>query len=337
MAKNITIKDIAREAGVSIALVSFVMNNRIEADGKQKYRVSPSTRDRILEVAARMNYQPSSAARMLRKGRTHVIGVILSDMGNIFYGTIAKELEKIATLNNYTLLFGSSEEDPERFCRLVKSFMEKDVEGFIVVPTVGSGSCMQKLMDSGVPFVVIDRYHPDYNVPTVVTDNSDATRLAVQDLQKQGAKKICMASYAMRISSMTDRENRFRDLLGDDAPIFNMGFSTVDADADRVADEIIAGGYDGVIGASNILTVALLKSLMRKGVKVQEDVKIVSFDFSNVYGIFNPPIRYVLQPLSQIASESAEFLFYLIEKKQKGEDISGIKDKIILKASLRND
>ena len=337
MAKNITIKDIAREAGVSIALVSFVMNNRIEADGKQKYRVSPSTRDRILEVAARMNYQPSSAARMLRKGRTHVIGVILSDMGNIFYGTIAKELERVATQKGYTLLFGSSEEDSERFDRLVKSFMEKDVEGFIVVPTVGSGPCMQKLMDSGVPFVVIDRYHPDYNVPTVVTDNSDATRLAVQDLQKQGAKKICMASYAMRISSMTDRENRFRDLLGDDAPIFTMGFSTVDADADRVADEIIAGGYDGVIGASNILTVALLKSLMRKGVKVQEDVKIVSFDFSNVYGIFNPPIRYVLQPLSQIASESAEFLFYLIEKKQKGEDISGIKDKIILKASLRND
>ena len=336
MAKSITIKDIAREAGVSIALVSFVMNNRIEANGKQKYRVSPATRDRIMEVAARMNYQPSSAARMLRKGRTHVIGVILSDMGNIFYGTIAKELEKIATRNNYTLLFGSSEEDPERFSRLVKSFMEKDVEGFIVVPTMGSGPSMQKLMDSGIPFVVIDRYHPDYNVPTVVTDNSDATRLAVHDLQEQGARKICMVSYAMRISSMTDRENRFRDLLGDDAPIFTMGFSTVDADADKVADEIIAGGYDGVISSSNVLTVALLKSLMRRGVKVQEDVKIVSFDFSNVYGIFNPPIRYVLQPLSQIASESAEFLFYLIEKKQKGEDISGIKDKIILKASLKN-
>ena len=67
MQKNITIKDIAREAGVSIALVSFVMNNRLEADGKQKYRVSETTKERILEVARRFNYQPSSAARMLRQ------------------------------------------------------------------------------------------------------------------------------------------------------------------------------------------------------------------------------------------------------------------------------
>ena len=88
MTKNVTIRDIAREAGVSIALVSFVMNNRIEADGKKKYRVSEATKERILDVARRMNYQPSSAARMLRQGRTHVLGIILSDMANIFYGIL---------------------------------------------------------------------------------------------------------------------------------------------------------------------------------------------------------------------------------------------------------
>ena len=219
MQKNITIKDIAREAGVSIALVSFVMNNRLEADGKQKYRVSETTKERILEVARRFNYQPSSAARMLRQGRTHVIGVILSDLANIFYGVIAKELENQANLHGYTVLFGSTEEDPERFGRLMRSFMEKDVEGFIVVPSVGSEDHMRALVASGKPFVVIDRYHPDFTVPSVLVDNVDAMCLAVDALRKQGAVKMALVSYAMRISSMTDREKSFRGQLGPDAPI----------------------------------------------------------------------------------------------------------------------
>ena len=111
MTKNVTIKDIAREAGVSIALVSFVMNNRIEANGKKRYRVSESTKQKILEVAKRMNYRPSSAARMLRKGRTHVIGILLSDLANIFYGILAKEFERICYQNGYTVLFGSMPQD----------------------------------------------------------------------------------------------------------------------------------------------------------------------------------------------------------------------------------
>ena len=125
MAKNITIKDIAKEAGVSIALVSFVMNNRIGADGKQKYRVSEVTKQRILEVARRLNYRPNSAARILRQGRTRVLGVILSDMGNIFYGTIVNHLERMANKHGYTVLFGNTDEDSEQFLRLVQSFLER--------------------------------------------------------------------------------------------------------------------------------------------------------------------------------------------------------------------
>ena len=94
MPKSVTIKDIAAEAGVSIALVSFVMNNRIGSDGKRKYRVNEATREKILEVAGRLNYQPSSAARMLRSGHSKVIGVLLSDISNVFYGEIARSWRK---------------------------------------------------------------------------------------------------------------------------------------------------------------------------------------------------------------------------------------------------
>lgn len=334
MTKNVTIRDIAREAGVSIALVSFVMNNRIEADGKKKYRVSEATKERILDVARRMNYQPSSAARMLRQGRTHVLGIILSDMANIFYGILAKEFERIAHQHGYTVLFGSTEEDPERFDALVKSFLEKDVEGFIVVPAHGSDAGMKRLQASGRPFVVIDRYSKDYTVPYVLVDNEEAMEQAVKALRSQGATRIGMVSYSMRITSMTDRENSFAALAGPDSPIYHLSFNSVDKDAEKAVDDILARGIDGVITASNVPSVSIIKALIRRGVQIQKDIRIVGFDYSNVYDIFSPRISHVQQPLPQIASTSGEYLFRLIDLNEKGEDISQINEKIILKAKL---
>jgi len=334
MTKNVTIKDIAREAGVSIALVSFVMNNRIGADGKQKYRVSQATQERIREVAARMNYQPSSAARMLRQGRTRVIGVILSDLGNIFYGIIAKEMEKILTRKGYTVLFGSTEEDPERFGRLVQSFLEKDVEGFIIVPCVGCGQYVERLQASGRPFVAIDRHHPSYDIPSVLLDNVGAMQLAVGALKKQGVRKMGLFTYEMRTSAMIEREKGFREEMGHNAPIYRMGFYTMKEDTRKAADAILEAGLDGIVCASNEISALLIKELIHRGIRVQEDIHIAGFDYSNVYDIFTPHIPHVEQPLPQMAKESTDYLFRLIDKKDRGEDISKEKDKIVLKANL---
>lgn len=334
MAKNVTIKDIAREAGVSIALVSFVMNNRVEADGKQKYRVSEATKSKILAIAERMHYQPSSAARMLRQGRTRVIGVILSDLGNIFFGIIAKEIEKIITRNGYTVLFGSSEEDPERFDRLVRSFLEKDVEGFIVVPCLECGPSLERIQAAGCPFVTIDRRAPLHNIPSVLVDNTEAMKMAVEALRKQGSTKMGLLSYAMRISTMIEREQGFAEAVGPDAPIYRMGFLSMQQDAERTADDLLEKGINGMVCASNEASVVLIKALHKRGVQIQKDIRIVGFDYSNVYDIFTPRITHVLQPLPRIAQESTDYLFRLIEKKDRGEDLTLENNKIILNATL---
>lgn len=104
--RKVTIKDIATEAGVSIALVSFVMNNK--ADGKETYRVNKETAQRILEVAEKLNYQPNNAARTLRSGKTNTIGVIVSDISNKFFADIARCIEDRAYKHKYTVLFGSN-------------------------------------------------------------------------------------------------------------------------------------------------------------------------------------------------------------------------------------
>lgn len=343
MSQHITIKDIAREAGVSISLVSFVMNNRIGADGKRKYRVSEDTRDRVLEVARRLNYKPNSAARNLRQGRSHVIGVILSDMSNIFYGVIARQFEELAFQKGYTVLFGSSDENAEKFSTLVQSFLDKAVEGFIVVPCTGSEDTMKMLQNTGIPLVVIDRHQEGIHVPNVYTDNADAMDQALNHLMGQGAKNIAMVSYAMRISSMTDREERFSSFLREkgvehpEGHIYHLSFDMKPEEIRRVAELLVVGKFDGVVFASNVLAVSVLKLLHRRGIAVMKDVKVVSFDFSNVYGFFQPAIPYIQQPVPEMSAVVANILFSLIEDRQAGRDISGRREVLTYKGTLVRD
>ena len=107
--KRASIKDIAREAGVSPTLVSFVLN------GKQKqYRVSDQVADKIREVVKRMDYKPNGFAKSLREGTSHTIGVIVSDIANPFFANIVKNIETVAEERGYMALFASSDENAER-------------------------------------------------------------------------------------------------------------------------------------------------------------------------------------------------------------------------------
>lgn len=153
MPKNVTIKDIAREAGVSVALVSFVMNNRVGADGKQKYRVGEETRKRILEVAQRMDYRPMS--RMLHAQRQmYVTGVILPNPADPYFGLFAATLERLALPQGCTLLFGYSLEDPVRLGRLWSTFRDKKVDALVLVSTTDEKELIEDMRRSGIPLVI---------------------------------------------------------------------------------------------------------------------------------------------------------------------------------------
>lgn len=152
----VTLKDIAREAGVSVALVSFVMNNRVDASGKAKYRVAQATRDRILEVAGRLGYRPAGAAPLLQRGPVRVIGILLPDLSDGFSGRLAQALEKALLHQGYLVLFGSTGNDPERFGRLTQAFQEKGLDGVIAVLCPGCESYWLQLRQTGIPAVSLD-------------------------------------------------------------------------------------------------------------------------------------------------------------------------------------
>lgn len=336
MPKNVTIKDIAAQAGVSIALVSFVMNNRIEADGKQKYRVSETTRKRILEIAKKLNYQPNFAARTLRRGRSMVIGALLSDISNVFYGEIAKQLEDIAFHHGYTVLFGSTDESPEKMERLVRSFIDKGVEGFIIVPCEGSERILRHIYNIGIPLVIMDRKDYDIPAPKVVLNGVEAMKNAVNLLVKKGITNIEMMSYTMRVSSISDREVGFLESMkalgaGDeDIRIHRLPFDRIQEATNEIIPSILERNVKGLVFATNSLSVAAIRKLFSMGISIQQDVHIVGFDNSEVYNLFTPAIPHVCQPIDRICKETLSLLFGILEKKFSQESSVVVLDGILV-------
>lgn len=336
MPKNVTIKDIAAQAGVSIALVSFVMNNRIEADGKQKYRVSETTRKRILEIAKKLNYQPNFAARTLRRGRSMVIGALLSDISNVFYGEIAKELEDIAFHHGYTVLFGSTDESPEKMERLVRSFIDKGVEGFIIVPCEGSERILRHIYNIGIPLVIMDRKDYDIPAPKVVLNGVEAMKNAVNLLVKKGITNIEMMSYTMRVSSISDREVGFLESMkalgaGDeDIRIHRLPFNRIQEATNEIIPSILERNVKGLVFATNSLSVAAIRKLFSMGISIQQDVHIVGFDNSEVYNLFTPAIPHVCQPIDRICKETLSLLFGILEKRLSQESSVVVLDGILV-------
>lgn len=320
--EKVTIKDIAAAAGVSTSLVSCVMNNHFLENGKERYRVSAKTKEKILNIAKEMNYEPNMAARVLRGGNSHVIGAILADISNVYYGSIAKYLEDLLFGMGYTLLVANTDEEPEKFSAAVTSFIAKGVDGIVAFPCEGSLTSVRKIEESGIPLVVMCRFNKEVNAPSILIDGVSAIRKAVELLHSKGIEDICMLSYTMRVSSILEREEGFiKGIYGNYSDrtysdrILRMNFATLEKEVEQfVADGM--GGVKGVVTATNALAVSLIKSMMKHGIRVQEDVFVVGFDEDNAYTIFEPEIPHIVQPAKEMCNIAVKELLAIIEKKE---------------------
>lgn len=308
--KPVTIKDIAKEAGVSTALVSFVMSNY--AAGKNIYRVGAETSRRVLEVADRLNYKPNTSARALRSGRTNTIGVVLSDIANPFFAEIARYLEDQAYAYNYNVIFGSSDENPAKFRRLVELFLHKGVDGLILVPCGGAEETIREVVEKGVNTVLVDREIKGLNVSSVVLDNREAARKITEMLIARGAKHIDMVSYSMSISNTRDRELGYEDAMkaaGRQTSIHIERFAHNEYES--AADYVVTArerGVDAFMMATNTLASLVISEVYKCGLSIPKDFQAACFDRNPLYDIYGSGIIYVRQPVDAFAARAMEII-----------------------------
>ena len=325
--KKVTIRDVAREAGVSVTLVSFVMNAKMGKDGRLDCPVNPDTAERVLQVAKRLGYRRNNAAASLRSGRSHSIAVIVSDIANPFYAEICRNIENIAYKDGYTVIFASSEESPQKLSHLVETMVGYNVEGLIVAPCLGGEPALARALSIGIPTVLIDRDMPGEEFGSVLIDNVDAGKMATKYLIHQGFGKIEMLTYKSGVTSLTDRETGYSLAmeeagLKDEIRIHKIDYEAEAAkkDAIDVFRDAARRGVEAFILPTKRIAMYGFNALNVLGLSMPKDFSFVCFDESDVYELNKPVVPHIIQPLSEIAFKSFELLQKMIDNKVTEEE-----------------
>lgn len=312
MRKRVSLKDIANELGVSTAVVSYVLNDKYEG------RISEIKAQEIKDTAKKLNYFPNQIAKSLKKDRTFTIGLIIADISNLFYSNIVRYIEDESKKHSYHVIFGSTDENPDKFKDLVHVMLSRQVDGLILAAPFGTEDTITYLKDQDIPFVLIDRLFPKVaNINTVGINNYQASYAVVEHLAKNGYKNPAMVTLRTNLFHMQDRTLGFidasKELLGIKAP------EVVEIQEDILSEEIedqmlnlLKDGVDLVYFSTNKIAMEGMAVLVKYNIKVPTEMGIVCFDEADAYKIFNTSITFVRQPLQQIGRESIEALISLI-------------------------
>ncbi|WP_422079345.1 LacI family DNA-binding transcriptional regulator [Ulvibacterium sp.] len=313
--RKVSLKDIAKEVGVSIATVSYVISK-----GKDS-RVSEAMSAKIREVAKRLNYQPNIIAQSLKSGTTNTIGLILADISNPFFANIARVVEDEATKFNYTVIFGSSDERTDKSKQLIDFLSSRQVDGFIIVPSEGSEQQIIDLKKQNIPVVLIDRFFPEISTDYVIIDNYKAAYSGVGELIESGHRKIGMLAYASTLFHMEERIRGYKTALKNNDLRFEphwlekIEYSNIKEQIEQAIDTMLGGDdpVDSLFFATNTLAIYGLKYLEKLQLKIPDDIAMVSFDEGEAFDFYYCPLTHIRQPLEEMAKNAVRSLANRIE------------------------
>ena len=325
MKKKVLLKDVAQHVGVSTALVSYVLNNK-----EKQARVGDEMVKKIRKAAAELNYQPNLIAKSLQSGKTNTIGLIVADISNPFFSNIARIIEDEAMHQGYVVIFGSSDENADKSMRLIDVFINRGVDAFIIAPSEHTERQIKDLRKKQVPVVLIDRYFQNIQSDYVVINNHQSAYTAVDHLVKNGSRRIAMMAYDTRLEHMQQRISGYRQALQDNDIDFQedwlirVSYNDFAHQVDRHINGLTKPQLqvDGFFFATNTLAVESLKRLTGMGIRIPDDLAVVSFDESDAFDLFHPPVTYVSQSLDAIGKGAVHLALARIrDKKKKPEQL----------------
>jgi LacI family transcriptional regulator len=319
--KKVSLKDIALEAGVSTALVSYVLN------GKEKEsRVGKEIAIKIREIAKTLNYQPNHVAKSLRSGTTKTIGLVIADISNPFFSNIARIVEDEAKRSGYTVIFGSSDENAEKSWDLFNVMINRQVDGFIIVSSEHSQKQITYLKDNDLPFVLLDRHFPEIETDFVVLNNYKAALDAGTHLISGGYHRIGMVAYESDLFHMKERIRGFLSAFDVHQVSFNpewlqkIAFNNIEKEIGVAIDSLLRTdpAVDAIIFATYSLAINGLKYINTLGLKVPDDLAIVSFGQADALDLYYCPITYLRQPMADLGKTAVHLLVNKLKNSEEG-------------------
>jgi LacI family transcriptional regulator len=307
--KKVSISDIARKAGVSVSTVSFVMN-----DKAVKMRISREVIEKVENVAREMGYRPNQLARGLRTGKTKTIGLIVENISNAFFATLAKTIEDEAKKYDYKVVYCSTDNDEVKARELINMLSQRQVDGYIITPTPLLADEIRKLQAENKPVILIDRYFPEHQeIPAVLVDNFGGVAKGTEYLIGKGYRRIALVTIEADMAHMKDRLRGYYDVLRKhEIPIDEKRVMVVPYHADRetalrMIFELLGGAgteIDAVFFLTNYLGVLGIEAIKKKQLKIPDQLAVLCFDDNDIFRLYTPTISVIRQPIELIGQKA---------------------------------
>lgn len=332
----VTIKDIARELGISPSTVSRALKDHPD--------ISSETKKAVNQLAKELNYQPNTVALNLRQSKTNTIGVIIPEIVHFFFSTVISGIEDVAYSAGYNVILAQSNESQAREITDLKALFNSRVDGMLMSVSRDTTNFdhIESILEKGVPFVFFDRVYNNPRLSKVIVDDFVGAKEATLHLIAQGCKRIAHIKGPPNLDISKDRLAGYREALEEN----NIKFK----------EELIAACPSGTIEEGKLATTKLLglkqkpdaifatndpaamgamQAIKEKGLKIPQDVAVIGFSNWFFSSLMDPPLSSVDQPGFEMGQEAAKILIRQIEKKGKDkEDTEILPETKVLKTKL---
>jgi LacI family transcriptional regulator len=313
--KKISMADVAKLSGVSVATVSRILN--------KNGRYSQETEQRVMDIIKQYDYKLNMSAKSLRTNRSQSIGVIVPDITNEFFDKIIRSIENYMIPHHYSVFVCDSNENEEMENMHIENLVSKNVDGIIYI----SGKTQVKAIEDEyhIPVVYIDR-RPDNVSMLIQSDNVTGGYLATEELIQKGCKRIVMLRDYRKVSTVQQRYLGYcnaHEKYG--LPIEKELVVNVNVDyasAKKTMGEIIKSGipFDGVFTSNDLIALGAIHALNDHNIRIPEDVKLVGFDNVSISEFCSPPITTVSQDTDKMGELSAKYLLRMLCGKKLGPE-----------------
>jgi LacI family transcriptional regulator len=331
---QVTIKDIARELGISPSTVSRALKNHPD--------ISAETKKAVHELAEKLNYQPNIVALNLRHRKTNTIGVVIPEIVHYFFSTVISGIESVAYEAGYNVILTQSNESAQREATDLKALFNSRVDGMLISISRETNHYehIESILAKDVPVVFFDRSYDNPNTSKVLVDDYEGAYEAVKHLIEQGCRRIAHLEMAPGLAIAEDRKRGYIDALKDhnlpvDDKLTIICPSGSLEDGQRAAEQLLSlkKRPDSIFANNDLLAFGAMQVIKKRGLRIPDDIAIVGYSNWFFSALMDPPLSSVHQPGFEMGMEAARLLISQIELKEKGSG-EVVPEKKILKTHL---
>jgi LacI family transcriptional regulator len=334
MIVNITIYDVAREANVSMATVSRVVNGNPN--------VKPATRKKVLEAIERLGYRPNAVARGLASKKTTTVGVIIPDISSIFFAELARGIEDIATMYKYNIILSNSDQNKEKEFHLLNTMLGKQVDGIVFMGGNITEDHVAEFKRSPVPIVVAATLEKSQQIPSVNINYKQAAYDAVTDLLEKGHNQVAFVSGPLHdLINKDEKLEGYRKALEDKEIAFREEYvmegdysydSGIEA-YEKLSE--LSNPPTAIFVATDEMALGVIHSAQDRGKVVPDDIEIIGFDNTRLATMVRPQLTTVVQPMYDIGAVAMRLLTKLMNKEKVDDHIVVLPHRIEYRKSTK--